>query len=325
MSLTINLLPAKGGDCIHIRFIDGKGSHNIVIDSGPSQNKRRFKALLEQIRKNKEQVDLLCLSHIDDDHIKSAQMILAQEESYDHTLIQEVWFNIPTKSNYQDIPGHTILGSIYRNLSVGTAEALYQILLQRQITVRTEVLAGSQFNVGEAQIEILSPDQVRHDEFVAHWDNLLAKKMAGYGGDSSKTNGDSIAFLLSFNGSSYLFLGDAYASVVVESLGNRFETSSPVVVKLAHHGSSNNINEALLQRLNTRSFLISSVEESARPSQETIALLEAYKPDEEKNVYCNFTCGQHIVHSDKLHIHDLRKRAVELADGIILYSEGYDD
>lgn len=216
MSLTINLLPAKGGDCIHIRFTDGHGPHNIVIDSGPSQNKRRFKALLAQIRKNKEQVDLLCLSHIDDDHIKSAQMILAQEESYDHTLIQEVWFNIPAKNCHPEIPGHTILGSIYHNLSVSTAEALYQTLLLRQITVRTDVLAGSQFNVGEAQIEILSPDQVRHDEFVAYWDDMLAKKMAGYGGDSSKTNGDSIAFILFFQGSHYLFLGDAYASVVAE-------------------------------------------------------------------------------------------------------------
>lgn len=324
MSLTINLLPANGGDCIHIRFTDCQGPHNILIDSGPSQNKRRFKVLLEQIRQSKEQVDLLCLSHIDDDHIKGAQLVLEQEE-YDHSLIKEVWFNIPKGNSNQEIQSNTVLGNNYRNLSVDTAESLYKTLISRKIPVRTEIKAGSKFAVGEAQIEILSPDQVRHEAYTAYWEEQLGKKLAGYGTDSSKTNGDSIAFILSFKDKDYLFLGDAHASVVAKSLGNRFETRSPVIVKLAHHGSKNNISKTLLQRLNTRSFLISSEEDATRPSQEAIALLEQYKPEEEKDVYCNFACNLHTEHPEKLHIHNLRKQVVELRDGTRLYSEGFDD
>jgi len=194
MAISINLLPAKGGDCIHIRFTDSQGPHNIVIDSGPSQNKRRFKALLEQIRRNKEQVDLLCLSHIDDDHIKGAQIILAQEETYDRSLIKEAWINIPADNNQSNLG----TGSTYRNLSADTAQSLYNTLLRRQITVRTEILAGNQFTVGDALIEVLSPNQVRHDAYVEYWDSQLVKKQAGYGVDPSATNGDSIAFVLSF-------------------------------------------------------------------------------------------------------------------------------
>lgn len=321
MAITINLLPAKGGDCIHIRFVDRYGPHNIVIDSGPSQNKRRFKALLEQIRQNKEQVDLLCLSHIDDDHIKGAQMILSQEESYDHTLIREAWFNIPADANQ----GDTGAGSTYRNLSVDTAQSLYRILLRRQITIRTEIIAGRKFTIGEALLEILSPDQVRHDAYTAYWEAQLAKKQAGYGVDSSKTNGDSIAFVLSFEGSDYLFLGDAHAPVVSENLGDRYKTSTPVLAKLSHHGSKNNINQKLLQRMNTQCFLISSEEDADRPSRETIELLEQFEPEREKMVCCNFACSLHTEHPEKMHIHNLRDHAVTLADGTRLYSEGCDD
>ena len=324
MSITINLLPAKEGDCIHIHFEDSQGLHNIIIDSGPSLNKRRFKALLEHIRENKEQVDLLCLSHIDDDHIKGVQMVMEQEE-YDHTLVKEVWFNVVEEKSGQDIQSDVVVESNYRNLSVETAESLYKILIGRQIPVRTEIKAGEIFSIGEARIEILSPNQVKHDAYVAYWEAQLTKRQVGYGVDSSKTNGDSIAFVMTLEDRNYLFLGDAHASVLSDNLGKRFENVSPVLVKLSHHGSKNNINSKLLERLNSNCFLISSEEDAERPSQETITLLEKYKPNEEKNIYCNFDCKLYVEHPEKLHIYNLKDKTVEFADGTKLYSEGYDD
>lgn len=321
MALSINLLPAKGGDCIHLRFNDSQGPHNIIIDSGPSQNKRRFKALLEQIRQNQEQVDLLCLSHIDDDHIEGAKIVLAQEEAFDSTLIREVWFNVPVDNSGSG----PVAGSTYHNLSADTAQSLYNTLMHRQITVRTELLAGMQFTVGEALIEILSPNQLRHDAFSGYWEEQLAKKQAGYGADSSVTNGDSIAFILSLEGRDYLFLGDAHAPVLSESLGDRYKTRAPAVVKLSHHGSKHNINSKLLRKMNACCFLISSEEDAPRPSQETIDLLEQYEPEKEKAVYCNFACDLQAEKPEKLLIHNLQEQAVVLADGTNLYSEGYDD
>lgn len=76
MSLFINFLKAFNGDCILISFKDDKGiSRNILIDGGidgtyysSSDNSYgNLKTEIDNIRREKEKIDLLVLSHIDND------------------------------------------------------------------------------------------------------------------------------------------------------------------------------------------------------------------------------------------------------------------
>ena len=92
MSVEINLLPVGNGDCIHIRIEDETGPHHIIIDSGPATAARKFRNLLKQISDAGENLDLLCFTHIDDDHIGAATKVFSdQQQSSD--FIQRVWLN----------------------------------------------------------------------------------------------------------------------------------------------------------------------------------------------------------------------------------------
>ncbi|MEM7586793.1 MAG: CHAT domain-containing protein [Acidobacteriota bacterium] len=99
--------------------------------------------------------------------------------------------------------------------------------------------------------------------------------------DTGTANGASIAFLAEYAGRSALFTGDAHADVLIESIerlmGKRKRL--PVgAVKLPHHGSKNNVSQALLRKLETQTFLVStSGGGHYHPDREAIARVVAGK------------------------------------------------
>ena len=98
--------------------------------------------------------------------------------------------------------------------------------------------------------------------------------------DPGEENGASIAFLAEFDGRSVLFAGDAHAGVLVDSIKRlQGRNRLPVgAVKLAHHGSRNNVSQALLGKLKTRTFLVSTNGASHyHPDREAVARVVAGK------------------------------------------------
>lgn len=79
--MEFKLLLANNGDAIHLRTKDEKERfYNILIDGGTVEtysykNKKgkseagELKQLIEHIKKQNEFIDLLILTHVDDDHI----------------------------------------------------------------------------------------------------------------------------------------------------------------------------------------------------------------------------------------------------------------
>ena len=66
--MEIKMLKAKNGDCFIISHIDRKGNrHNIVIDGGPARAFQVNETVLKAA--NAEGIDLMILTHTDDDHI----------------------------------------------------------------------------------------------------------------------------------------------------------------------------------------------------------------------------------------------------------------
>jgi beta-lactamase superfamily II metal-dependent hydrolase len=81
--------------------------------------------------------------------------------------------------------------------------------------------------------------------------------------DQALANGSSIAFLAEYAGKRALLLGDAHPDVVARSLGRLCKARgvrkfAVDAVKVAHHGSKANTNAALLQRVASPSYLIST-------------------------------------------------------------------
>ena len=89
---------------------------------------------------------------------------------------------------------------------------------------------------------------------------------AGFGGDTSKANGSSIAVLLEYPAEQpevqILLSGDAWASVLENSikqyLGDGRSTLKLDAFKLPHHGSVSNISEALLGLIKCKHYLVST-------------------------------------------------------------------
>lgn len=279
MSIILNVLPVGAGDCIHLRFVDNDSARNIIIDSGPSNKKAIFRGLLNHIKSSNEKVDLLCFTHIDNDHIRAASLVFADyEESFDY--INEVWINtvIPDKINHN--PDYTLM-------SIDEALDLSRHLLYHRIPIKTDIIKGYTKKVGSAELKVVSPTEESHKNYLEYWTNNSKNTLMS--ADTSKSNGDSIAFVFSFDNTSILFTGDSHNSVLIDGLDPLGANEKIKILQLPHHGSIRNISAELLEKTNSETFFISSNGAYPHPSPETFELIDKYKPDVEKTILGNFT------------------------------------
>lgn len=98
-------MQAYNGDCIHLSYLDdNKPAINILVDGGTgdtyevSKNKKGkkddgpFKHLVEEIKASGQSIDLLILTHIDDDHIGGILRWFNQDSGAAE-IVRQVWFN----------------------------------------------------------------------------------------------------------------------------------------------------------------------------------------------------------------------------------------
>ena len=99
--MKIKFLKANNGDSILLSFLDDKCTpRNILIDGGMGatfyQNKTKKKGALNEaidyVKQEKQNIDLLVLTHIDEDHIGGILKWFSMEEDA-HQIIENVWFN----------------------------------------------------------------------------------------------------------------------------------------------------------------------------------------------------------------------------------------
>ena len=118
------------------------------------------------------------------------------------------------------------------------------------------------------------------------------------GNDESIANKASIAFLLIYEGVYTLFAGDALPSEMVTAgkeflrrSGDTKEYLEVAFIKLAHHGSSRNINHEFLHFFRTKSYLISTGGNSKyqHPGKGTFAVIaETLSEGESADIYGNY-------------------------------------
>jgi glyoxylase-like metal-dependent hydrolase (beta-lactamase superfamily II) len=102
--MKINFLKAFNGDCIHISLQNGDRNKNILIDGGmPNtyvtlKSKKgkaesgALKTLIESLNEKQEKIDLLILTHVDDDHIGGILRWFEKDQNA-LDMIGQVWFN----------------------------------------------------------------------------------------------------------------------------------------------------------------------------------------------------------------------------------------
>lgn len=122
---------------------------------------------------------------------------------------------------------------------------------------------------------------------------MIKIKEEAYVPDDSATNGSSIAFVLEVEGKRILFLGDAHAETIVESLITLYgEKNAPFrfdAVKLSHHGSFNNNSPKLLEIITCDNWLISTNgDKYDHPDLPTLAHIITNENNNAPKLYFNY-------------------------------------
>lgn len=274
----INVLRAGVGDCIHLRFFSKASWYNIVLDSGPSACEEQFRNLLLKIGKN-EQVDLLCFTHIDDDHIKAAEKLFGSNKNIGK-IVKKIWINIPEFEKERTEP---LEPKSREKISVNNALKLYRYIRwfeeNSELVCETHIQAGDSADFGEVKVNVVLPDEERLRILEDWWEKngpykTEKEKTSTASMDRSETNGSSIVLRIDACGRKMLFTGDAFASdlsKMAQEHGDAFD-----LVKLPHHGSSANITPEMLENLGCRHFIVSADGTRNRPARAAVERLGTY-------------------------------------------------
>lgn len=307
MSVRVEILKAGHGDCILVRSKTTSGSFNLLIDGGSLHafyvNSRRkipgeLKLRLDELIAENQQIDLLIITHIDDDHIVGLIKGF-QTPGYLSDMTKCVWFNssdMITREFKKNpiVENHVKLESTDEETSVKKAMTLEELLLQLNVWDQKLCIAGNDLKAGPFTFRILSPILADLKKLTCIWptedidpstagkrqysfipfDELL--KEDKFIRDSSTTNRSSIAFILDVEDQCFLFLGDAAEHVIISALKtlnysekNKLKAD---LVKLSHHGSKHNTSKKLFDVVESDTYIISTNGDvHNHPDRETLA------------------------------------------------------
>jgi hypothetical protein len=325
MEFRFKVLQAGHGDSILIQGdFDGQ-PRNILVDGGPSKTYQygvfpgALKKELQKIEQNGQRIDLLILSHIDDDHIDGLLCGFRNKGPLQR-LTDKVWFNSGKLifehfnkpfdgSNLVYLPGNNSVVGEETLTSVSQGVNFESVIESQGIWDRKLILAGQELVEFGIKFTILSPTEDKLQRLLTEWkrkspDSLTASKKSDYDEkfdeillndhfeeDRSKSNGSSIAFIFEYNDKKLLLLGDAHNEVIVKSLKDLgHDDKNPLecdYVKLSHHGSKKNTSYELLNLLKCQNFIFSSNTDIHKlPNKTTIARIAKYQP--EANLLFNY-------------------------------------
>lgn len=254
---------AGKGECIRLRYGDG---HNIFIDTGVTRFADTWKRLCREIVDAGETLDLLILTHVDDDHIGG---ILA--------LLRMGW-----KCPFLEVRmnGADSAGADNAQLSTRQNCEIARMLKKQNVRIRS-MTAGERFEVGGAEITVIHPgklaeNKVRVSTPLAHFQRDYAVDLSTLAErpiskrDTSINNKNSAVFIFQFQGKRFLFTGDAWAEDILAGLGSGRQEFD--LVKLPHHGAVGNISEEFKEQIDCRNLLICT-DGVMHPDKQTVAKL----------------------------------------------------
>lgn len=310
-------LPAFNGDCLLISFNHNGSTKNILIDGGiPRTYKRHLKPELDKLSEAGQFIDLLIITHVDDDHIGGIKE-LYQDTRLNKNIIKKVWFNSGNLlSEYfqakkeKDREVGLILDD-QTNMSIGQGITLESALIKEGNWVQKLIKACKyEESMSGVKITILSPWESQLEKLHNAWEIEVDEKTTMSGKehddfgfsiseliklpfieDRTIPNGSSIAVLLEVEEKILLLLGDALPSVIVKSLNelgfNEKNKLKVDVVKVSHHASKGNTSPTLLSMIECSKFVISTDgSKHGLPDKLAIARIIASNPN--CNIYFNY-------------------------------------
>lgn len=338
MPLMIKALPAANGDSIIIKFGEKNNFKNIVIDGGRGLGcYRDLNIFLKGLEKGKDYIELIIVTHIDDDHINGILKIV-QDGSISKDIVKDVWFN-----------SGTLISGIFNDGEVDTSRVIPLELLgttdmsvKQGISLETHletlgiwskriIKSIDSYNCSGAVIKVLSPNLKALSELNNKWEyevnkntdmasisdysisieDLINKKFVE---DTSIPNMSSIGLIFEYDDKCIMMFGDAHPSIIVESLklmgyssNNKIKVD---ILKVSHHGSKFNTSDELLELIECKEFIISTDgSQHGLPHKECLARILKHSGKGTK-FYFNYNLVSRIFSKDEIERFEIKYRCL---------------
>jgi hypothetical protein len=345
MLFSLDVIRARKGDCLMLHFGSPDDPKLVMIDGGPKGvYGPHLRPRIEQLRKARGlaakkplPVDLLMVSHVDDDHIQgilelTRELISAPMDNKPQLVqVLSFWHN-----SFDNVIGHTpdeltaafksqfgaasMAGDPPADLTVDDADADEETVVST-LKVLASIEQGAQLRKDVEKLQFpLNPEfdgelivakkkgkpipidededdgltltvvgpmlpeikalHAKHQE----WLKDLKKKgktpdevLSAYV-DKSVPNLSSVVVMAEAGGKRILLTGDARGDKVLEGLefvgllkkGGKIEVD---VLKVPHHGSSNNLDDDFFERITADHYVFSGNGEHGNPERESLEML----------------------------------------------------
>ncbi|MBK0695624.1 MBL fold metallo-hydrolase [Klebsiella oxytoca] len=274
----INVLDAGHGDCILLDFI-----HTLIlIDSGP----KKFLIRRNVIEKLKEllhdrAIDIAIVTHNDDDHIGGYKYVISSGIKIEKFIFNSLSFCGEIFTDHE------------QHISYNQDVNLDTIIKDKGVSLDTLVFGNEPIIINDIKLIPLTPtidalhhmhnDYIRKNQPQISSDEKVEPTLLEcieeitngndkFIPDRSITNRTSLSLIIEYNSFRGLFLGDAWASDIIECVrSNRIEPGF-CITKLSHHGSEKNTNSELIKIIGKTEYIFcADKSKHNHPNNKTIA------------------------------------------------------
>jgi hypothetical protein len=317
----LHAVQAAFGDCLLLEY-GANSPRFILIDGGPPDVfPIHLRPVLEQIAQSGAPIDLVVLSHVDNDHVVGLLDYFAQLRLQTNTLptAPALWHNSFTRTidpNGIIAPRLASLMTPARANIMSTSGAAVQGI-QEGASLRTQALtlgmpindgfpnglitvddAPGTFTFDDLTITIVGPTQANLDALQQKWlefldahenDILSGDPFVMANSDQSVPNLSSIMFLAQVGNRTMLLTGDGRSDHLLDGLGQaglldgngRMHVN---VLKLPHHGSNRNITKTFFRKVTADVYVASANGKDDNPDLATLIWLVEAAKDQQRQV-----------------------------------------
>ena len=304
----LHVVQAEYGDCFLLESKSGKDSVNVLIDGGPYQTyDRHLKPTLQKILMNGK-LDLIVLSHIDNDHVIGLVDLLTEikdqrvERKNELIEIKKIWHN--SFNDLLELPSEPqkFIGNIFSAKSIESTVDIDELLIMKGFQQGTDLTNLAKFlkipinpefdktisvndkirsiNLKGLSIRILGPTKKNLDQLRKEWKKWLGKKASKTVVgieilDKSIPNLASISFLVEIKNDKILFTGDGIGNDIVDLLSKNAMLDKNGkfyvdILKVPHHGSDRNTSPEFFDTVIANYYVISANGRDDNPSLNTL-------------------------------------------------------
>jgi len=324
--LKLQLLPAREGDAIWVRWGNPEAPHQMMIDMGTEETGRQIRERIIALPEAQRAFELIVITHVDRDHIGGVLSCMVDSAPLAGFTVKDFWFN-----GFAHLDGRKP-GNLLESMGAVQGERLSDWLKTQHwnrhfdggpvCCEKTLPLPCLDLE-GGMRLTILGPTVERLNDLKPVWSKEVREamqkmqhrssgleRMGGGGGpltldtpqalrslaeknqdrDNSPANASSIVLLLEYQGTRILLAGDAYSTDLKESV-QRLSPHQPLELaafKIPHHGSRRNLCRPLIESVLCHCWLISS--DGTRfqhPDDEGVARILSYSKQRPTDIRFN--------------------------------------